>query len=362
MNTARISFITLAILVPSFAILYQPSVFLNFFQPPDQSNEIKIESTSISRSSFAILGYVNDESRLYWGEIDQSSVIEIQSSHSLASVFISDGGTIYFAEWVGGEQPVFRLYSANKDLTGVRCDLLVQSHDFIGQAFTGDDVKDRRVFFTTGQFEPVNFGLDVVPVHIAALDDGTVTVLRGNTFLDIHGITDAVGSRFLGIDWNSSHGVEGESVSEQLVEFTVAGDLLRKRTIALPIGDAGTFSTAAETSGSRSIYLTSYDFDGGLRHHLIMYDGSEASVLDLPRDRFFGPVIAVDSEVFDAEIVLTSTSERDTPIDKGFDLTPVRGMTLGEPRHISLVSTKVVDINDCNDLTNGSLSIFFPKE
>lgn len=155
-----------------------------------------------TKDHFAIVEDLPKGASLFFGTIDGQASVKVMSSKQLSSPFIVDGSRLLFVEATATPSPRFDLLELHIFGPSIWCNRLVSSDQYIAGPVVMAGKHASEILFFSGRYNPESSGNTVHRRHLAAYQDGQVSIFSGPTFSSIHRLAQMDDDRFLGASYS----------------------------------------------------------------------------------------------------------------------------------------------------------------
>lgn len=250
-----------------------------------------VESSFIGSGHYAVAESAGRGSSLYFGSLDGSQPISIDSRGNLAEPFILSKSLFLAAERLTLDPPMFRILEFNVSINKISCRILIKSKDYLGFPYVRREFGDVELLFYSGEFDARASGSSVIEHHITALRGEEYIVLAGSTFLAIDRLAQVGSDGFIARSFGySPFDVvdDGAGSETDLVDIRIMKDRLTVKPFDLKGFSAGPASSVTTSiDGGTAIVVWSESRSSGdmFATAMSLPDGRQVDTILLPTGR-----------------------------------------------------------------------------
>ena len=250
-----------------------------------------VESSFIGSGYYAVVEGSDQGSSLYFGSLDGSPPISIDSYGVLAEPYILSKSQFLVVERIGNDVQRFRILDFNVIMNEINCRVLVESIDSLGYPFVQRKADASELLFYSGEFNPRASGPSVFEHHITVLRGEKYVAIARPAFLAIDRLAQVSSDRFLARSFGFSflNGVNGGAGPEtDLVDIKIMDDELKVQpfeiknfsarsaaSIATSVDGETAIVVWSESRSSRDMFATAVS----------LLDGRQMDTISLPTEQ-----------------------------------------------------------------------------
>lgn len=308
---------------------------------------LAIQDSFIAHQKLAIVEWDQHETRLYFGDLNGTDFLAVNSAFDLGNPFIDQNGRLLFAERRGFEEnTVFRLLEVEVRQGHPVCRVLHQSNDAIQSpiVYVGSDPE--TILFFSGLFNPQAIGGSVSILYLHALTGGQERRVLNEKFSSLNSMVQISDNSFFAV--SPFYRFSGEPA---FVQVYFRSEWNAVATVISSIKVPGRANSASYNPYSHVIYIQSSEFSPDLSVMTTMVDPATMKTIrtvELPRGWNYSDAFVEDNDLSGDKVFLLATPLEQDNEPRSIALLALEAEGVRELRTFSLKAARELSTDECS--------------
>ena len=318
-----------------------------FVRSSELTSGLAIEGSFIAHQKLAIVEWDKHGRRLYFGALDGTDFLEINSPFDLQNPLIDQNGRLLFVERRGlDENTVFRLLEVEVREGYPVCRVLHQSKDSIQSpiVYVGSDPE--TILFFSGPFNPQAIGGSVSILYLHSLTEGQERKVLDKKFSSFNGLVQISDHSFFGVA--PFYGYSDEGV---MFQIDIRGDHRSAARVINSIELVGTAESATYNSVLRVLYIRSSEFSPDLSVTSTVVDATTMrtiGMVELPRGWEYSDAFVDDNDLSGEKVFILAAPRKHSNGPRSIALLALEAEGVRELRTFSLKANRELSTDECS--------------